>query len=625
MIPKGVTLDEVDRWGFYSDENRYYFRNRKGDGWDSKSNFIMNPLFHVKGSIGSHRMYEVENYKGQTEVVTIPQKDMVSISAFKVHLEDLGDYLWTGAEAELNRLKAWLYAKTKTATEITQLGWRPEGFFCWGNGIFNGEYQQADKYGIVQHKEKFYYIPSASSIYKDKKELYEFERKFVHYESDISMRDYFSKFVNVFGDNGKVAIAFYLSSLFLDIIEKRFNEFPLLNLFGPKGTGKNAMADTLLLLFGHKQKPPNLHNTSKAAIADHVAKSANALCILDEYRNDIEMEKREMLKGFWGKTGRSRMNMDKDKKKEISSVDQALIILGQQMATADIALFQRFLFLSFTQAIYTPDEERAYEELKVISNKGITHITHQVLKNRQYFENNYRKYVDKVSDDFRNRLKKTSVETRTFNNWLTVIAAYATLEEQLELPWSYDAMMDLCVKLMLEQNKQTSNNDDLGKFWKVFQYLISSNYIHEGGDYKVVHATTAIRRYMENGKWFNIDMKWKEPKKLFYMNISRVFVLYRKEDDNPLPADSVEFYLRNCEAFLFETKKESFKKIDPKTGHHEQVVKDNGAIKKKYTSTSALVFDLDKLNLSLNELEAPTPEELTDSEAKLFYDDDKPF
>jgi len=600
-IPQGITLEEVSEWGFYSDNNCYYFRDKKGENWVPKSNFIMRPLFHIESTMNAKRLYEVVNYKNVVKVFEIQQKDLVSISAFKVQIESLGDFLWTGGDAELNKLKSWLYAKTETCKEIVQMGWQKEGFFCWGNGIFNDEFKPADKYGIVQHKERYFYIPSCSKIYDGEGSLFEFERSFVHYESDISMRDYFRKFIAVFGDNGKVAIAFYLAALFLDIINKTFQQFPLLNLFGPKGAGKNACAEALLHLFGHKQKMPNLHNTSKAALADHVATTANAICVLDEYRNDLEMEKRELLKGFWDKTGRTRMNMDKDKKKETSRVDQAVIICGQQMATADIALFSRFMVLSFTQTVYSEEEKNLFKELEKINQSGLTHITHQILKHRPYFENNYKKYVDKVNDEFRKRIKNATIETRTYNNWLTVIAAYATLQEQLELPWSFEGMMDLCVKFMIEQNKETGRNDDLGKFWKTFQYLISSNQLHQDGDYKVIYATEATRRYMENGAWLKEEVKWKETKQLFYMSTSRVFSLYKTqclhEGDKPLPESTIEYYLRNCDPFLFETKKESFKKIDPKTGYHE---KEDSSEKKKYTSTSALVFDFTKLNLSLN-------------------------
>lgn len=81
-------------------------------------------------------------------------------------------------------------------------------------------------------------------------------------------------------------------------------------------------------MFGRKGKVPNLHNSSKPSIANHVATSFNAVCVLNEYRND--------------KAGRTRMNMDKDKKKETSKVNQGIIVCGQQIATAG----KRFNILS---------------------------------------------------------------------------------------------------------------------------------------------------------------------------------------------------------------------------------------------------------------------------------------
>ena len=44
------------------------------------------------------------------------------------------------------------------------------------------------------------------------------------------------------------------------------------------------------------------------------------------------------------------MNMDKDKKREVTKVNSGIIITGQEMATADIALFSRFIFLSFPKS-----------------------------------------------------------------------------------------------------------------------------------------------------------------------------------------------------------------------------------------------------------------------------------
>jgi len=598
IIPNDVSLADYDERGFYVSKNCMYFKDAKGHP-KMQSNFTMTPLFHIESTVNAKRLYEVKNSHNTVRVIEIPQRDLVSISAFKVRIESLGNFLWTGSETDLNRLKAWLYEKTNSAKEVTQMGWNKDGIYVWGNGIFNGKFTETDQYGIATNNGENYYIPSASKIYSKEENLFEFERKFIHVEGNITLREYVKKFTKVFGENGKIALSFYFASLFRDIVIRKFSKYPILNLFGPKGAGKNACAESLLFFFGRLPKIPNLHNTSKPALADHVATSSNALCVLDEYRNDLEMEKREFLKGLWDGTGRTRMNMDKDKKKETTSVDQGVIVCGQQMATADIALFSRFIVLSFTQTEFSKEEIKLYEELEEINKRGLTHITHQILKHRAYFKENYSKKVDQVSLDLEKLLKGQAVETRVFNNWLMIMSAYATLNDELELPWDYTETLQLSVKLMLMQNGEMKKNDDLGHFWKVVGYLASSNLIFEGGDYKLREDDKVKRIWMEGAEWKKDTIQYLKPKKLFYLTTARVFSLYKsqclREGDKPLPESTIEYYLKNSKAFLFETKKESFNKIDPRTGTQEKT--EEG--KKKRTSTTAFVFDYDLLNISV--------------------------
>ncbi len=595
-IPKGVSLDEYQERGFYENNNCYFFADKKGKPV-KQSNFKMLPLFHIESTINAKRLYEITNVYGITKVIEITQKDLISLAAFKLRVESLGNFLWTGAEQDLNRLKSWLYEKTESCKEIKQLGWQKEGFFAWGNGIFNGKFVKTDMYGIVNHNEQNYYIPANSKIYEKEENLFVFERNFIHIEGTITLKEYVKKFTQVFGNNGKIAFCFYLASLFRDVVVRRFDKFPMLNLFGPKGAGKNACAESLLYFFGQKQKVPNLHNTSKAALADHVATSANAMCALDEYRNDLELEKREFLKGLWDGIGRTRMNMDKDKKKEITCVDQGIIVCGQQMATADIALFSRFVVLSFTQTEYTQQEKDAFHELEEINKQGITQITHQILKHRNHFEKHYYKKYKKVAEKMMGRAGSTIVETRILNNWVTILAAYAVLESLLELPWKYHDTIDIAVELMLKQNQETKKNDDLSSFWKTVQYLISSNLLYDGGDFKHRFTDSFVwkkTKYKEE----NSPLQWDESKHLLIVNPQRIFNLYKnqagKEGDKPLPRPTVEYYLKNSKAFLFETKKENFNKIDPKTG--QQIVVNGN---KQRINTSALIFDLKYLDLSL--------------------------
>jgi hypothetical protein len=631
-IPKSVSASDYHERGFYPDNNCYFFMGKKGEPLQ-RSNFIMTPLFHVESTINAKRLYELTNVKGLTRVIEIPQKDMVTISAFKIRIESLGNFLWTGSDADMNRLKSWLYDATETCKEVDQMGWHKDGFYVWGNGIYNSEFVPVDKYGIVRHNNSNYYIPAFSSIFDQEDKLYQFERKFVHMEGNITLKEYTKKFVKVFGENGKIAMCFYFASLFRDIVVNRFDKFPLLNLFGPKGAGKNACAETLAWFFGQFASAPNINNTSKPALADHVATTCNALCIIDELRNDLEMEKREYVKGLWDGTGRTRMNMDKDKKKETTPVDQGVIICGQQMATADIALFSRFIFLGFTQTEYSEEEKAMFDELKVIRKRGLTHITNQLLSLRSVFKDNYHAHAKKVAEAMQVELAGKVIEDRIFNNWLCVIAAYSTLEEHIELPWEYNDLIKLSVRLMVGQNKEIKTNDDLGHFWKTFEYLASSNLIYNEGDFKIAYRKSAKRMYYEDGQWKVSLQEWGQPKELLYLTVTRPFSQYKmqtlREGDKPLPAETVEYYLKNSKAFLFETKKESFKKIDPKTGAQE-VYGEGEKIVKRRTSTTALVFDLGMLNINLSKdeqlsIEINTPEPEAEAKQNDEEQGDLPF
>jgi hypothetical protein len=298
--------------------------------------------------------------------------------------------------------------------------------------------------------------------------------------------------------------------------------------------------------------------------------------------------------------------MDKDKKKETSKVNQGIIVCGQQIATADIALFSRFIALGFSKTTFSFEDKKLFEELEQINKQGLTQITHQLLKHRETFQKLYNKTVDAVSDQFRELLGTSTVETRIFNNWLTIASAYATVSRIVELPFKYDEIIQLFVDMMVEQNKETARNDDLGIFWKTVQYLISSNMLYDGGDYKVVYADRVNRVFKHENEWQKSEIIFQEPQDILYLSVSRVFGLYKsqalREGDKPLPDATVEYYLKNSPAYICDTKKVSFKKIDAKSGMQEY--DENGV--KKFTSTTAFVFYIDQLNLSMENTKRET-------------------
>lgn len=116
-----VQNETYTKYGFYEKEHCYWFHNPKGEGMFEGSNFVMEPLFHIESTINAKRMYRITNTFGITSVVEFPQKDLISLAAFKLRCESLGNFLFNGGEYGLAKIKSYLYEKTQTCKEITQM------------------------------------------------------------------------------------------------------------------------------------------------------------------------------------------------------------------------------------------------------------------------------------------------------------------------------------------------------------------------------------------------------------------------------------------------------------------------------------------------------------------------
>lgn len=590
LIPDFVLLTDYEKYGFYEDNNCYWF---KGKGAPYKgSNFIIKPLFHIESVINAKRLFEIVNEFGYSRVIELLQKDMVSLSAFKVRVESLGNFVWLAPETDLNRLKSFIYEKTQTCTEITQLGWQARShFYAWANGIFNEQFTPVNELGIVSHSEKNYYIPAYSSIYKHEHNLYVSERKFIHHNGEISASDYIKQLINVFDNNALVGFAFYIATLFRDYLVSKFNFFPILNMFGPKGAGKTEMAVSLLQLFGKMPKGPNINSTSKAALADHISQFSNALAHIDEYKNNLEFEKIEFLKGIWDGTGRTRMNMDKDKKKETTAVDVGLMLTGQEMPTADIALFSRLIFITFTKVEYSDEEKEEFNKLKEIERKGLTHITEQILKERSYFKSNFDSSYNQVIDDLNKMLENNTIEDRIFKNWCIVIASYYTMHSKLNMPFSYKDSIKVFYQLLIQQNSETKRGNEISIFWGIVEYLLRDGLIEEDIDFKIDYTTK-----LDTDKG---TFEWNEPRELIYINHARIIPLYRKHGyqmkENVLPVKTLEYYLINDKRYFGRKPSVRFKTNALKDTEEMGATVQRAA----FIVTKAMVFDYKLLDINL--------------------------
>lgn len=602
--PKGVE-QKVDnariyrQFGFGIENNHYFAYSKEGEPikW---SNFILTPLFHIKDAINPKRLFRLTNEYGHEDLVEFKESDLVSVNQFEEKAGGKGNFLWFAKKEQLSRVKEYLYNATESAFEIKQLGWDRRGFFSFGNGIVkDGQWHPVDDMGIVRDIDgNNYYLPAFSKLYQDDYLLNQFEKKFAHFNySTISLGDYVTQLVELFGDNAKVGVCFYMATLFKDIVMRTVDNFPMLNLFGPKGSGKSTFAEFLMAFFSRDYKPTSISSGTDASIADAVAKCANALVLLEEYKNDISYQRQNFIKGIYDGYGRSRMNMDRDKKQEISAVDSGVIVAGQEMPTIDIALYSRMVALTFGKTKFTDEQSRKVDELKPFIQNGVTHITVEMLKFRPIIEANFKKSYKEATSDLERYVSRDKIETRTFNNWIIILAIHKAIGSLIETGINYIDLIRVCAEKVAAQNSECETNNEIGKFWGSIDFMHQDGKMFFGGDYKIQYGVGD----------FKVDgiaeaIKFRGGGNILLLNLTRVFATYRREGkargDAVLSDNALKYYLKQSPEYIGEKHAVRFKNLsNAQEAFQPGMVQPREAARTTFVS-KAMCFDYDRLKIN---------------------------
>lgn len=545
-----IDQDLYKKYGFYERGNRYMSMSKDGEDCEW-SNFIMYPIVLVKDPISSKRIYRLVNDCNKEAIVELKTEDIVSLQRFKVRVANEGNFRWKAKEDNLNMLTGLLFEAEEPTLEIKQLGWQRQGFFAFGNGVqHDGKWVECDQYGIVRLGETGnFYLPSASTLYADDKGLYQFERRMVHTTySDVTLRQYTDCLISVFGDNAKAGIAFLLATLFKDVVVDLTENFPILDLFGPKGSGKSTFGNFMMTFFVPRNKAVNLTQSTEAGLAAAVAQVANALVHIDEYKNSIDLSKREFIKTLYDGIGRTRMNMDRDKKRETTAVDCGVMLSGQEMPTVDIAIFARTLFLTFNKTEFSPKEKQHFNELSRLRDQGVTHLTLQILRHRAKFEEEFRSNYSCALSDLMLKTEGEQVEDRILRNWTIPLAAFRTLSGVLDIAFDYADLLRVCASGTIRQNSECRATNEVAGFWQAIDFLHQNGDIYIDADYRIKHEMSF------KGKGMKEKMEFRTARPILYLCTKRTFMLYKKNGklvgDATLSTDSLRFYLENSKEYI---------------------------------------------------------------------------
>lgn len=590
-------VEDTQPFGFYISPKHYYYALTGRAQERQISEFTLEPIFHIIDAISPLRTYKVTTCRGQEMFLELKQSDLSSSSKFRERMAGMCNVMWMGKDDDLINLQRYLNARTQSARKFDQLGWQRKGFYAFGNGIYyKDEFRLADSDGGVNLGELGnFYLPAMSNMYIEEDSLFSFERNFSHRDlNSISFHDYTKLIVDVFGTNAMVGISFVLATIFHDVVAKLTERFPLLNIYGQKGSGKSELAMCLTAFFYNDTRPSSLNNTSLPSMADKVGQVANACVHLDEYKNDIDNQCVDFLKSIWDRNGRAKKDMDRDKKVVQSRMDSGVIITGQEMPTIDIALFSRFVFLVSNRTEYSADEKRRFEKLKEVRSLGCSHLTIRLLGYRHLFETNFKRVYKEVGNLLLSRLGDRIIEDRVFYNWRVILAADKTLRSVLDFPYDFETLTEVCVEGMQLQNSGVKSNNEIAKFWQAVLTMFQEDALHRRADFHI-KVKTRLKPVGKEEIIFNPE------KKLFFLNYGRVvkaYVTYLLSlREKPLSRESLLQYLLCSKECLGKIKSMRFDQVT-KDGIRKptrNIVKDKPVDSYESYPAQAFVFDYEAL------------------------------
>lgn len=517
------------------------------------SNFFLESLYHIKDETNGTRLFRMVNKFNEAVEIEFRESELCSLTTFQQRVGSVGNYIWRAKIDKLNNVKEYLYRGTRSAERVRKMGWDAvNGFFAFGNGVFNGDrFLAVDDLGIVETApSRSFYIPATSKMYENNPEIYQFERLFIHENrSGIKLYDFAIQLVKVFGDNAKIAFCYLLATLYRDVIFNRTRHFPILNLFGEKGTGKTTLATSLQSFFIHSVDPPNLGVTSVPAMNDRVSQAVNSLVVFDEYKNDLDVRKIAYLKGLWGGGGQTKKNQNTDGMASQTIISTGIALCGQDKPTQDMALFTRVLFLAFSKTSFTKPERDAYEDLVAMCSLGNTHLTLEVLGHRLLFEKNFSNAYSLTKSELSKIVEGEKIHDRIFGNWIIPLAAFRTLESVLSLPFSYNDLLTVAVAGMRLQNETAQESSEMGDFWEALQGFHTQGRAIDKAHFRIKWHRTFRSTTMKE------DMIFAEPTPVLYLNSAAVAGLFNGRGAANATANRSNWstmlsYLRSHPSFL---------------------------------------------------------------------------
>lgn len=471
-VPLSEIQETIDKYGLFMAHDQIWMMTGKEKPFKfiSCSNFTIEIIQHMQDDKFPMKLVRIRNTRGEERIFDVPSEQLNTPMAFDNAMTNHGNFLWIGGRNEFQRLRSYLFDRMGVGSKIEVLGWQPEKFWVWNNGItIPGKgTSDIDENGIFRNGKTSYYIPSANRIYESNSFKFTPQKKVVLKNSDVSFMAYAEKMMQVHREHAMTGLLFTVASCFLDIIEDKLGNFPLLFLYGPASTGKDQLIDCCQSFYGDPQSPIHIGNkvsTAKAQVRKF-AQFRNMIVHLSEYRPGDQMLD-ELLKGLWDRRGYERGTIDSAYGTETVPIHSSVIFTGNHYPDDD-ALITRFICEEMTKTDFSLVEKKQYQELKDMNRKGISKFTAEMIDYRAAWEEKFKERFRKIEREMKESLGLTTAHDRMISNIAILATAMKLMDEVLVFPFSLAQFIAHSKSMMEKQVRKLNTASVQMKWWDCF-------------------------------------------------------------------------------------------------------------------------------------------------------------
>lgn len=476
--------EDIRFYGFYEEDcgagKRYVFTDGTGHGV-SKSNFIIKALFLI---IDKKRIVEIQNIFGKKVLRELTMDDLISLNRFKKVVEGPGNFLFEGTETDLNKIKKKIFDKETQCEEAYELGLDKETEqWIFANGMSDGQFKIIDEFGVVKNGENSKFLPYYSKLYLKDKKMYNYERKIVHKNNDVTIKKWAKQFHKVYGKNGMVGISFLFGTIYRDLYFHRWNSFPLLYCFGEKGSGKSTMAQSMQWVFcggGERMNELSFGTGSTVkGIAGTFAKVNNGLVFIDEYKNTSHPDKINFAKDLWNGIGYTIKAYTGDNQTIYIPVNSTAVLAGQDLPTVEEALMDRCFIIKFKKRKHN---EKAFNKLRDMENAGLTNIINELMMLRESVKENLYNEYDELYDIHSHLTSNVGITARRLRNTLQLLAIIKVLEKRIDLPFTYEEFEAYMLERVDDMAIENGSSIEVQKFWEILAANVKNFTVKEDNE-----------------------------------------------------------------------------------------------------------------------------------------------